>query len=73
MTPKNFDGKIVMNPDNKPFDVWFFRRETEKYTLEEFLDHIKPEDIGWDKPTNQLYYKNCDGQIFKLNFEDLKS
>jgi hypothetical protein len=73
LTPKNFDGKIVMNPGNKPCDVWFFRRETEKYTLEEFLDHIKPEDIAWDKPTNQLYYKDCDGQIFKLNFQNLKS
>ena len=62
-----------MNPGNEPFEVWFFRRETEKYTLEEFLDHIKPEDIAWDKPTNQLYYKDCNGKVFKLNFQKLKS
>lgn len=61
-----------MNPGNKPIDVWFYRRETEKYTLEEFLDHIKPEDIGWDRPTDQLYYKDSEGQLFQLNFQKVK-
>lgn len=72
MIPEDFIGKIVMNPDGKPFDIWFYRRETDRFSIEEFIDSIKPGDIGWDNPTKQLFYKHYNGKTYLLNFEELK-
>lgn len=72
MTPEQFDGKITMNPEGNPFDVWFYRRESDRFSLDEFIDSIKPEDMGWDKPTGQLFYKDSEGKTYSLKFEELK-
>lgn len=71
MPPESFNGHFVMYPppDKLPFDVWFYRRDDEKFTLEEFLNSIGSQDIGFDKPSNTLYYKDTEGQVYKLVFE----
>ena len=86
MIPKNFNGAFKMqinapafkflessnNCESESFTVYFYRRETENYTIEEFLDSISPENIGWDEPTKQLFYKDIEGKTYKLKFEELK-
>lgn len=71
MTPESFNGHFVIYPppDRLPFDIWFYRRDDENHTLEDFIDSIKPQDIAYDKPTNTLYYKDIAGKLYKLNFE----
>jgi len=84
MTPKDFEGKIEIQitetfsffPKNytekESFSVWFYRRENDTKTLEEFLDSISCENIGYDKPSNTLYYRSKDNKIYKINFKELK-
>ena len=85
MTPKGFNGiiKFDKNPSfrflevkedqtNEPFTIFFYRRETDKYSIGEFIDSIGYENIGWDSPTKQLFYKDAKGVTYKLNFQKLK-
>ena len=83
-TPKDFPGKFTIHRRTKEFnflpgdgteetfDVWFFRRETEVSTLKEFLDSLKPENIGYDKPTNQLFYRSPSGKLYRMDFLEVK-
>lgn len=73
MLPEEFNGHIVMYPPptGLPFDVWFYRRDNDEYTLEEFIESIRPQDMAYDKPTNTLYYKNLEGKLYKVNFEEV--
>lgn len=79
MTPKDFEGKIEIpvietfgffpeDDEKETFTVWFYRRESDTKTLKEFLDSITPENIGYDKPSNTLYYRSKSNKIYKLNF-----
>ena len=85
MTPKGFNGiiKFDKNPSfrflettqdqkDEPFTIFFYRRETDKYSIGEFIDSIGYENIGWDTPTKQLFYKDAKGITYKLNFQKLK-
>jgi len=56
-------------PDS--FTIWFFRRETEKYTLDEFLDDLQPNTFGWDNVTQQLFFKSKENENYSLNFTKL--
>lgn len=85
MTPDTFVGMIEISTkapafnftetektkDN--FSVWFYRRETETHSLEKFLESITPENMGWDKPTRQLYYKDKSGSLYKVDFQPIDS
>lgn len=86
MTPKDFQGKFSIprttnnfmffpgsEEEQKPFDVYFYRRETENFSLDEFLASIAPENIGWDKPTKKLYYRSLDGILYEMNFKKVKN
>ncbi len=85
MVPDSFDGFFKINrnktfkffdkvgsSDEEPFVVYFYRRETEDRSIGEFIDSIKPENIGWDKPSRQLFYKDSKGKTYQLKFEELK-
>jgi hypothetical protein len=86
MTPESFEGVFKLQKtssfkfletydedcESNSFAIYFYRRETEKYTIGEFLDSLSPENIGWDKPTKQLFYKDKDGKTYQLKFEELK-
>lgn len=83
MTPKDFIGKISIHKiksfgffpgeeDSEKFDVWFYRRENETKTLQEFLDTIKPENMGWDNPSKKLYYRAPSGKLYLVNFKEVK-
>jgi hypothetical protein len=56
-------------PDS--FTIWFYRRETEKYTLEEFLDDLQPNTFGWDNVTQQLFFKSKENENYSVNFTKL--
>ena len=82
-TPKDFDGKFVIQKSNtfgflpedeesNKFPVWFYRREQETHTLKEFLDSITPENIGWDVPTRQLFYRSKSGKMYRMGFTEIK-
>lgn len=73
MTPEEFNGRFSISPNGteSPIVVTFYRRETETKSLQEFIDSIKPEDIGWDAVTRQLFYKTKENVTYKLNFEEL--
>lgn len=85
MIPETFEGvfkiqktssfKFLESYDDTKddsFSIYFYRRETENYTIGEFIDSISPENIGWDKPTKQLFYKDKNGKTYQLKFEELK-
>lgn len=84
-TPKDFNGIIKFNKNpsfrfletvedqtEEPFTIFFYRRETDKYSIGEFIDSIGNQNIGWDAPTKQLFYKDARGVTYKLNFQRLK-
>ena len=82
-TPKDFDGKFVIqksntfgflpeDEENNEFPVWFYRREQETHTLKEFLDSITSENIGWDVPTRQLFYRAKSGKMYRMGFTEIK-
>jgi hypothetical protein len=73
MIPKGFYGRFLIHPNGieDPITITFYRRETETKSLQQFIDSIRPEDIGWDCVTAQLYYKSKDNKAYKLNFEEL--
>lgn len=85
MIPEDFDGffkikktntfkfyETIGESENDPFVVYFYRRETENKSIGEFIDSITPENIGWDKPSKQLFYKDKKGKTYQLKFEELK-
>jgi len=82
-TSKEFEGKIEIpitesfeffpeNDKKETFTVWFYRREEEQKTLKEFLESITPENIGYDKPTNQLFYRSQSGKLYRMDFTQVK-
>ena len=54
------------------FTVWFFRREKETKTLKEFLNALGPENIGYDKPSNQLFYRSPSSKLYRIDFTEVK-
>jgi hypothetical protein len=81
--PKDFKGKFTIqrkkdfgflpgDGSEETFDVWFYRRESEKRTLKEFLDSLQLENMGYDKPTNQLFYRATSGKMYRMDFTEVK-
>jgi len=81
MLPEDFEGKFVIKkrnsfrffpdePEDENFQVWFYRRETTKSSLSKFLDSIESENIGYDKPSNQLFYRSKSGKLYNISFEE---
>ncbi len=83
-TPKDFTGKFTFQKKFKSFDflpgdgseetfdVWFYRRETEKRPLKEFLESLELENVGYDKITNQLFYRAPSGKLYRMDFVEVK-
>ncbi len=82
-SPKEFEGKIEIpitnsfgffpeDDEKNTFTVWFYRRETEEKSLKEFLKSITEENIGYDKPTNQLFYRSESGKLYRMDFTEVK-
>jgi len=82
-TPKDFTGKFTFHrkkdfrfisgeDSEETFDVWFYRRETEERTLKEFLDTLYSENMGYDKPSNQLFYRAPSGKLYRIDFTQVK-
>lgn len=81
--PKDFDGKFTFKKSNgfgflpeddssDIFTVWFYRRENENKTLKEFLESLDFENIGYDKVSNQLFYKSKTGDIYRMDFTKVR-
>lgn len=81
--PKDFTGKFTIkksggfeflpeDDSSNIFTVWFYRREGENKSLKEFTDSLDPENIGYDKPTNQLFYRSPSGQLYRMDFTKVK-
>lgn len=82
MLPEDFEGKFVIkkrnnsfrffpgDPQDEDFQIWFYRRETDKLPLSEFLDSIESENIGYDKPSNQLFYRSKSGKLYNISFNE---
>lgn len=73
MIPEEFNGRFSISPNGteSPVVVTFYRRETETKSLQEFIDSITLENIGWDAVTRQLFYKSASSKVYKLVFEEL--
>jgi hypothetical protein len=88
MIPAEFDGMILLNldiqgatfmetdadPGNSPFTVFLYRRENEveNSTLGQFVETIPKRNMGWDRPTRQLFYRGMSGKLYTLSFEEVK-
>lgn len=88
MIPAEFDGMVLLNldiqgatfmetdsdPGDMPFTIVFYRREreVENSTLGQFVETIPKRNIGWDKPTRQLFYRGMTGKLYTLSFEEVK-
>jgi hypothetical protein len=62
---------IETEEESDSFTIWFYRRETDKYTLEEFLDDLQPNTFGWDNVTQQLFFKSKENENYSVNFTKL--
>jgi hypothetical protein len=82
-TPKDFNGKFTFqrkkdfgffpgDGSEETFDVWFYRRESDIRTLKEFLDTLGPENMGYDKVTNQLFYRALSGKLYRMDFTEIR-
>lgn len=82
--PQPFEGYflIARNPSTKfieteeeldSFTVWFYRRETEKFSLEEFLEDLQPNNFGWDNVTQQLFFKSKENENYSVHFTKLET
>jgi hypothetical protein len=73
-----FNGQILVGKTDVQ-TVKFFRRTTmgviehgrKKNSLRNFLKNINPGHMGWDEPTGKLFYRNTDGVLHKVNFEQV--
>ena len=81
--PKDFDGKFTFkkssgfeflpeDDSSEIFTVWFYRRETENKSVKEFTDSLDPENIGYDKISNQLFYRSASEQLYRMDFTKVK-
>lgn len=81
--PKDFDGKFTFqrtkdfgflpgDDSDETFDVWFYRRESKERTLKEFLESLHVGNIGYDKPTNQLFYRSQSGKLYRMDFTEIR-
>jgi len=82
-TPKDFTGKFTFHrksdfgfipgeDTDNTFDVWFYRRENDNLPLKDFLNTLQPENMGYDKPSNQLYYRSPSGKLYMLDFIEMR-
>ncbi len=82
MIPEGFEGKFTItrkgsfrffpgSEEDENFDVWFYRRETDRGLLSEFVESIEPENIGYDKPSQQLFYRSKNGKIYRMIFQEI--
>jgi hypothetical protein len=56
-----------------PFSIVFYTRQAEEdnQSLGQFVQSIPKRNIGWDKPTRQLFYRGMTNKLYKLNFEEV--
>ena len=49
-------------------------KETKKETksLKEFLNALDPENMGYDKPSNQLFYRSPSSKLYRIDFTEVK-
>jgi hypothetical protein len=66
---KHVSTKILESAEEKPsFTIWFFRRETENFTQEEFLNNLESNNFGWDNVTRELFYKSKENETYSVTF-----
>lgn len=66
---KHISTKFLESEEEQSsFIIWFFRRETENFTLEEFLENLEPNNFGWDAVSQQLFYKSKQNETYSVNF-----
>jgi hypothetical protein len=81
--PKDFDGKFTFKISNgfgflpedensEIFTVWFYRRETENRPLKDFLESLDSENVGYDKVSNQLFYRSKSGDLYRMDFTKVR-
>jgi hypothetical protein len=66
---RNPSTRFIETEDERDsFSIWFYRRETEKFTLEEFLDDLQSNNFGWDAVTGQFFFKSKQNEVFNVHF-----
>jgi hypothetical protein len=66
---KHVSTKILESAEETPsFTIWFFRRETENFTQEEFLNNLEANNFGWDNVTKELFYKSKENETYSVTF-----
>lgn len=72
-----FDGQIFVGPSQK--SVKFYRRTVmgviahgrDVNNIRRFLKTVEKGHMAWDEPTQQLFYRDKTGNLYKLNFEQV--
>lgn len=72
-TPETFEGVLypmansnISEYDNLKYNI--YSRKTDTKSLKEFLNSIKNENLAWDEPTKNLYYRDKTGELYRLQF-----
>ena len=69
---KNLSTKFIeTEEEQESFSIWFYRRETDRFTLDEFLADLQPNNFGWDEVSKQLFYKSNDNEPYSVQFTKL--
>jgi len=80
--PQPFNGcfEVTRKPSTKfietdqetdSFTIWFYRRESDRFSLDEFLEDIEPNTFGWDNVTQQLFFKSKENENYTVTFNKL--
>jgi hypothetical protein len=67
------ESSHFIETDEEPnsFTLWFYRRESEESSLDDFLTDLQLNNFGWDEPSQQLFFKSKDNQLYSVNFTKL--
>jgi len=59
---------IETEEEPSSFTVWFYKRDSEDTSLDEFLQQLQPNNFGWDEISHQFYFKSKNEELYLVNF-----
>jgi hypothetical protein len=53
------------------YAIWFYKRDSEETSFEDFLESLQINNFGWDEVTKQLFFKSQDNLIYRVDFNPI--
>jgi hypothetical protein len=64
---------IVAEDEAEPssFRIFFYKRDSEETSFDDFLESIKINNFGWNEVTKELFFKSESNEIYRVNFNPI--